>query len=230
MHHGQHADFSESRLRAARADEFEILCDLDTDASRLFDQVGLELTPANSLEFTAAERSRWLECLQMGTTFVASGQFGEPVGFAAVRVLDGECYLEQLSVRMNAMRNRIGTALLNAAECLAAETRTRTLWLTTYRHLPWRIRVAATRSPKEDQGPCAAQFRELSRTNHPSTHVAREFPLSPSRHRVQVPAAAARAGREIIKHTARSSYFGGPSGVKGTVKEDASVPSEISLR
>jgi len=94
----------------------------------------------------------------------------------------------------------------------------------------WRIRVAATRSPKEDQGPCAAQFRELSRTNHPSTHVAREFPLSPSRHRVQVPAAAARAGREIIKHTARSSYFGGPSGVKGTVKEDASVPSEISLR
>jgi len=113
------------------------LCDLDTDASRLFDQVGLELTPANSLEFTAAERSRWLECLQMGTTFVASGQFGEPVGIAAVRVLDGECYLEQLSVRMNAMRNRIGTALLNAAECLAAETRTRTLWLTTYRHLPW---------------------------------------------------------------------------------------------
>jgi GNAT superfamily N-acetyltransferase len=133
----QHADFSESRLRAARADEFEILCDIDTDASRLFDQVGLELTPANSLEFTAAERSRWLECLQMGTTFVASGQFGKPVGFAAVRVLDGECYLEQLSVRMSAMRNGIGTALLNAAECLAAETRTRTLWLTTYRHLPW---------------------------------------------------------------------------------------------
>jgi GNAT superfamily N-acetyltransferase len=137
MHHRQHADFSESRLRAARVDELEILCDIDVDASRLFDQVGLELTPEHSLEFAAAERSRWLTCLQSGTTFLASRQSGEPVGFAAVRMLDGEPYLEQLSVRMNAMRNGIGTALLNAAERLAAETRTRRLWLTTYRHLPW---------------------------------------------------------------------------------------------
>jgi GNAT superfamily N-acetyltransferase len=137
MHNGKHADCSESRLRAARADELDTLCDIDMDASRLFDQVGLELTPVNSLEFAAAERSRWLECLQSGTTVVASGQSGEPVGFAAVRVLDGESYLEQLSVRMNAMRNGIGTALLNAVESQAAKTRTRTLWLTTYRHLSW---------------------------------------------------------------------------------------------
>lgn len=137
MHHRLHVDFSEGRLRVARVDELEILCDIDLDASRLFDQVGLALTPENSLELAAAERSRWLKCLQSGTTFVASGQSGEPVGFAAVTVLDDEPYLEQLSVRMGAMRNGIGTALLNAAERLAAETQTRTLWLTTYRHLPW---------------------------------------------------------------------------------------------
>ena len=44
---------------------------------------------------------------------------------------------EQLSVRMTAMRRGIGAALLSAAECVAAKTRSRTLWLTTYRHLPW---------------------------------------------------------------------------------------------
>jgi GNAT superfamily N-acetyltransferase len=137
MQHGQHPDFAQSRLRAARIDELETLCDIDMDASRLFDQVGLELTAENSLEFAAAERSRWLQCLQSGTTLVASGQSGHPVGFAAVRVLDEELYLEQLSVRINAMRNGIGTALLNAVERLAAETQSRTLWLTTYRHLPW---------------------------------------------------------------------------------------------
>lgn len=137
MHDERPAECSEGRVRVARADELEILCDIDRDASRLFDQVGLELTPENSLEFAAAERSRWLKCLQSGTTFVASGQSGEPVGFAALRMLDEQPYLEQLSVRMGAMRNGIGTALLNAAERLTAETQTRTLWLTTYRHLPW---------------------------------------------------------------------------------------------
>src|SRR5215469_838243 len=35
------------------------------------------------------------------------------------------------------LRRGIGAALLSAAECVAAKTRSRTLWLTTYRHLPW---------------------------------------------------------------------------------------------
>lgn len=121
----------------AEVNDLETLCDIDLDASRLFDQAGLELTPAHSVEFAAAERSRWLECLKSGTVFVASDHSGAPVGFAALRVLDGEPYLEQLSVRMAAMRRGIGAGLLSAAECVAAKTQSRTLWLTTYRHLPW---------------------------------------------------------------------------------------------
>ena len=127
----------ESRFRVAAVHELETLCDIDLDASRLFDQVGLELTPADSVEFAAAERSRWMQCLKSGTVFVASDRLGTPVGFAALHVLDGEPYLEQLSVRMSAMRRGIGSALLSAAECVAAKTRSRTLWLTTYQHLPW---------------------------------------------------------------------------------------------
>ena len=127
----------ESRFRVAAVDELDTLCDIDLDASRLFDPVGLELAPEHRVEFAAAERSRWLQCLQSGTVLVASDRSGVPVGFAALRVLDGEPYLEQLSVRMNAMRRGIGATLLSAAECVAAKTPPRTLWLTTYRHLPW---------------------------------------------------------------------------------------------
>jgi GNAT superfamily N-acetyltransferase len=124
-------------LRVAESNELETLLDIDLDACRLFDQVGLELTPAHSAEFSARERRRWAQCLNAGTVLVASDRSGAPVGFAALAHLDGEPYLEQLSVRVSAMRQGIGSALLTAAERLAAKGRTRVLWLTTYSHLPW---------------------------------------------------------------------------------------------
>jgi len=71
---------------------------------------------------------------------IATDCQGEPVGFAALTVLDQEPYLEQLSVRMRAMRHGIGSLLLTVAETVARRTPARTLWLTTYRHLPWNRR------------------------------------------------------------------------------------------
>jgi GNAT superfamily N-acetyltransferase len=127
-------------LRVARTDELDTLCDIDRDASQLFERAGLNLTFPNDVELAAAERRRWLECLRSGTTVLASDWTGEPVGFAALTILDGEPYLEQLSVRMRAMRHGIGTLLLAVAETIARQTPARTLWLTTYRHLPWNRR------------------------------------------------------------------------------------------
>ena len=124
-------------LRVAEVNQLDVLCDIDLDAWRLFDQAGLELTFPNDLEFAAMERARWLYCLRSGTTLLASNRSREVIGFAALRVLDGEPYLEQLSVRMHAMRKGIGTALLDAAVRVAEKTRARSVWLTTYRHLPW---------------------------------------------------------------------------------------------
>lgn len=126
-----------AKLRVGEVNELETLCDIDLDACRLFDEVGMELTPANSVEFSARERSRWAQCLSSGTVLIASDRSEAPVGFAALATLDGEPYLEQLSVRMSAMRKGIGSALLTAAERVAARARTRVLWLTTYSHLPW---------------------------------------------------------------------------------------------
>src|SRR5262249_7388291 len=126
-------------LRVARIDELDVLCDIDRDASRLFERAGLDMVPANELEFAAAERRRWLACLRSGSTLLAANGTGEPVGFAALGLLAGESYLGQLSVRVHAMRQGIGTALLIAMERMAAKARARSLWLTTYRHLPWNL-------------------------------------------------------------------------------------------
>jgi ribosomal protein S18 acetylase RimI-like enzyme len=51
--------------------------------------------------------------------------------------LDGEPYLDQLSVKMHCMRQGIGSALLRAVEDLTRGRGGRHLWLTTYAHLRW---------------------------------------------------------------------------------------------
>lgn len=75
--------------------------------------------------------------MEAGTALLASDASGEPIGFAAAGMLDGEPYLDQLSVRTNFMRLGIGTALIDAVASNAARAGSRVLWLTTYRHLPW---------------------------------------------------------------------------------------------
>lgn len=123
--------------RVARIDELDIICDIDRDASRLFERAGLLMTPPEELQLATVERSRWLACLRSDSTLLAANGSGEPVAFAALGRLDGAGYLEQLSVRMHAMRQGIGTALLTAIEEMAEKARMPALWLTTYAHLPW---------------------------------------------------------------------------------------------
>jgi len=113
-------------------------------SSRVWERTGLQLSRLSPKIAKRARRfdvgrdvERWLYCLRSGTTLLASNRSREVIGFAALRVLDGEPYLEQLSVRMHAMRKGIGTALLDAAVRVAEKMRAGSIWLTTYRHLPW---------------------------------------------------------------------------------------------
>lgn len=124
-------------LRAARRDELETLCDIDTDACVLFDRAGfvVELPPEHP--YTLAERARWQRCLDAGSTTVALDAEARAVGFAALDMLDGEPYLEQLSVREACMRRGLGSLLLGDAISTAASTGAAALWLTTYDHLSW---------------------------------------------------------------------------------------------
>jgi GNAT superfamily N-acetyltransferase len=124
-------------LRLATVAELDLLCDIDQDASRLFEQAGLFMTSPHDRELSAAERTRWMACLRAQGVLLAVTPEGGAIGFMALHALDGEPYLEQLSVRMHAMRRGVGSALLAAAQRSAARARARLLWLTTYRHLSW---------------------------------------------------------------------------------------------
>jgi GNAT superfamily N-acetyltransferase len=124
-------------IHVGSASDIEALCEIDLDASRLFEDAGLELNLPEDHEFFRRERSRWIDSLACGSALIAVGSDDRIMGFAASAVRDREPYLDQLSVRTGYMRIGIGTALLAAAEKLAAMRGGQALWLTTYGHLPW---------------------------------------------------------------------------------------------
>ena len=124
-------------LRLGEAADLQALCDIDLDAGELFERAGLELSLPEDHEYLVAERTRWRRCLEAGTTVIAMDMRGRAVGFAAIDLLDGEPYLEQLSVRVSHMRRGIGSALINAALDAACRDSAAAMWLTTYAHLPW---------------------------------------------------------------------------------------------
>ena len=83
------------------------------------------------------ERARWVAAIAGGLLEVAETPDGALIGFAARAVVDGEPYLDQLSVRRLWMRRGIGTCLLRRAIAWAAVDSSSRLWLTTWAHVPW---------------------------------------------------------------------------------------------
>jgi GNAT superfamily N-acetyltransferase len=124
-------------IRMGMSRDIDVLVAIDSDACILFERAGLQLDFPNQHEVATAERRRWSRCLSAGTVLVAADHSGQDVGFAAVGLRDGEPYLDQLSVRVNSMRQGIGTELLYGSMRMAEQLGGRTLWLTTYDHLSW---------------------------------------------------------------------------------------------
>lgn len=124
-------------IRNGSVADIDTLCSIDLETAALFEQAGLRMDFADDHEYSLHERSRWLKCLAARNAVLAVDRAGAILGFAISGELDGEPYLEQLSVRMSAMRRGIGTMLLSEAIRLARHHGGRALWLTTYDQLPW---------------------------------------------------------------------------------------------
>lgn len=124
-------------IRPALVAEIDTLCQIDLDASTLFEHAGLFLELPSGHEFSVNERNRWLRSLTAGRALLAVSTAGEPVGFAAAGTIDNEPYIDQLSVLTKFMRLGVGTALLNAVVKVSRDSGASALWLTTYSHLSW---------------------------------------------------------------------------------------------
>jgi GNAT superfamily N-acetyltransferase len=128
---------SDVTLRVGTVFEIDALCEIDNDAVELFTRAGLDMDFPPDHEFFTAEQARWLRSLLSGKALVAVAPAGSILGFAASGTMDGEAYLDQLSVRTQFMRQGIGSALLEATARRARDDGAGALWLTTYGHLSW---------------------------------------------------------------------------------------------
>ena len=123
-------------LRTARPDELSVLVSID-DTATLYAEHGLAIVLPDTHPFTVAERALWSSALHQASVYLALDAAQEPIGFAAVTLLDDAAYLDQLSVRRRAMRRGVGRQLLQTAIEWARAQGQRALALTTYQHLPF---------------------------------------------------------------------------------------------
>lgn len=118
-------------IRAAAPSEMPEVFSVDDDATQLYARAGIELGLTDEHPFAIDERRRWRRSAELGRLFVAVEE-GRLIGFASLDVLDGEPYLDQLSVRAASGRRGVGRALLRRAVAWAVEQRGGAIWLTTY--------------------------------------------------------------------------------------------------
>ena len=144
-------------VRPALPSELGVLVAIDDDASQLYAEHGIQLTLTPDHEFCRAERARWQRSLTLGRALLAVDRDGHGAGFATLDWLDEAAYLDQLAVRLGAMRQGIGRSLLEHARAWGRAEGARALWLTTYGHLrfnrPYYERHGFEVVPDADCGP-----------------------------------------------------------------------------
>jgi GNAT superfamily N-acetyltransferase len=123
-------------VRPALPSEIDVLNAIDGDATRLYAEYELSIELEPDHEFVRSEVARWSRAAELGRAFLAIDQLGIGVGFAALDVVDDEPYLDQLAVRVAAMRRGVGGRLL-AQSAEWARTIGHCIWLTTYDHVPF---------------------------------------------------------------------------------------------
>jgi len=170
-------------IRPARPSEMATLRDIDDDAGALYAACGLPLDLPPDHVFLRDEGARWLRCTERGQAFLAVDASGTALGFAALGLADGEPYLEQLSVRLAAMRRGIGKRLLEHVADAARAASATALWLTTYAHLPFNRpyyeRHGYALVPERDCGPDIRHHLDEQRRYlpEPAQRVAMRRPL-----------------------------------------------------
>lgn len=176
-------------VRPARPDDLDTLIAIDDDACTLDADWGLVIDLEPSHPFVAAERARWQAATGAGLLEVAEAPDGTLAGFASRGIVDGEPYLDQLSVRRAWMRRGIGSGLLRRALAWAAADRSRRLWLSTWAHVPWNAPFYARHGfVAHPEAACGPELRAILRRQ-------RDVLPAPDRRIAMVWAGAGDAGR-----------------------------------
>lgn len=113
------------QVRIATIDEVPALQAIEDSGDELFGEYGYPPFPPESYADDWGQEAVLLAV-------------GEPaVGFVRIDLVNGEPYIEQLSVLPSHGRQGIGTALMEAAEQWARDNGHARVWLTTFLDVPW---------------------------------------------------------------------------------------------
>jgi GNAT superfamily N-acetyltransferase len=120
-------------IRAARAEELPLLAQIERSAAILFLDTPYAVLANDeplSLDFV---RQRF----QAGQVWVAADPKDLVVGFAITREVDNTIYLQEMDVVPAHGRRGLGSALIEAVCTWAQLQSYGTIWLSTFRDLPW---------------------------------------------------------------------------------------------
>jgi 4-diphosphocytidyl-2-C-methyl-D-erythritol kinase len=119
--------------------DVDLAAEIDDDAEARYGEHGVSFDHAADHPFVVAELAWWRAAAAAGRLVFAADAAapGTALGFCAYGFLDGEPYLDQLSVRHAAQHRGLGRALLAHALAWAATDPARCLWLTTYAPRPF---------------------------------------------------------------------------------------------
>lgn len=146
-------EFSNRRIRHARPSEFGALRELEIEADRVFETVGIGPFVMDETE-DHTDRAALVLVVD-----------DPPVAFIVVELVDGNAHIWQVSVHPDHGRQGLGTALIGAAGDWARAAGLAAMTLTTFRNVPWNgpYYRALGFEMIEDLGPELAAMREHER-------------------------------------------------------------------
>jgi GNAT superfamily N-acetyltransferase len=152
-------------IRRPYAHEIKLLPQIENQADRRYGRVGLRrVVDMPSASIASLERGR-----REGRLWVAVSPVGRVIGFALMKLPAGRAWLDQLSV-LDAWQGRgYGTALIDRTTATARTFGFDTLYLSTYRDVPWNEPFYARRGFKvmpRGMWPRAFRMQFMIENNH----------------------------------------------------------------
>ncbi|MCC3774376.1 GNAT family N-acetyltransferase [Streptomyces sp. UNOB3_S3] len=120
-------------IRAVSSEDLPLLQDIERAAGRCFRDIGMpEIADDEPLPITELARYQ-----HAGMAWVAVDRADTPVAYLIAEHIDGNFHVEQVSVRPESARQRIGRSLLDHLARRAEAEGIPALTLTTFKDVPW---------------------------------------------------------------------------------------------
>jgi GNAT superfamily N-acetyltransferase len=120
-------------IREARPDDAPELRMIEIAAGEQFRDIGLP----NVADHEPPSKAAYVRFATTGRSWVASDDAGRLVGYVLVDDVDGNAYIEQVSVRPDHQGSGVGRALIDRVAAWAAATGRPAMTLLTFKDVPW---------------------------------------------------------------------------------------------